>query len=479
MRILLSPAAVLFLLLLLAQLVKKTDSRTKYMSLVIFTASNELFLGIGGLFKIGTYEINYSYIATIVTLLYGVIHFGKRLKSKDVNMLLVFWGIIIAGMIWRMISPGAIYSTDHTMVADDLFNGSKTLIKMEVTLYSWITLFRTLMFSIILMIFKNVYSEFSFNKVISKMIPFCKGYIIFGLVEFVINNIINPVLVRNIIIFLFGAGENSAAIPYYRAHLYTVLLTCREPSLAMYALLFCILMLLWKNNPKKKRINTVLVLIGTGIMVISLTITGLLYTGILILFWLSKHDKRKVQKFAGIVVVVLLGGIAFVVGTNNGIKEYFLTRLQNALSLIRYVFDNLGSSSVFTAFGAGSEVVRAYSMLNNLGVFIASPLLGCGLGTATCFSGWITVLSNIGLLGVISYIGIQKRVLKKTCSKDYITSAIVFGVAFTLQGGIADILESMFYIIWVILGDRILQSYRTQKMKKGIVYEDLLCSSAL
>jgi hypothetical protein len=52
----------------------------------------------------------------------------------------------------------------------------------------------------------------------------------------------------------------------------------------------------------------------------------------------------------------------------------------------------------------GSEASRIIGMVESFSSYLARPIIGLGLGTTYCVSGIVSILSNIGLLGLVVWI---------------------------------------------------------------------------
>ena len=460
---------VVFLILQFYILLRKEGAKKKYVSLFIFSAFCEIFYNLGYLLKFGGYEVNLPYISIIITALWGILLCSKRIISFHGKYLMLFYLSLILGLLWRLISPSEIIGINHYVQIDSLATGSP-MVKLEVLGYSYLILIRTILCFFSLACFGENFDQKVFRKVLSKYIPIFRFIIVFAVVEFVSNNFINPNLVRNIVIKLFGMVSGAYITPSFRGMFFSICLICWEPSLANYALFFCVLGLLWNMNAKNDKKAFIYVLIAVLMMIISMSLTGLMFAAMIIAFMLFRknvRDKSKKIIFMFVPVTIIAGG--FLMLSSSGIQNYLIDRLVTTWKSIEYMAENPQSLSIFKVFGGASETVRFYSIFNNLYVWTKSPLFGIGAGTVSSASGWVSALANGGIIGIYLILKFYKWVSKKVGLLDYKVAALLIGTLFTFQGGLTDIFCSTYYFIWVILTAEIISNYKIKEKYEVMV----------
>lgn len=468
MKVSITIGNIVFLIMQFYIFLRKEGSKKKFASLFVFTAFCEIFYNLGYIFKIGGYEVNLPYISIIITFIWGIILLSKRMITFRGKYLILFYLSMMLGLIWRIISPSEIIGINHNVQIDSLATGS-SMAKLEVSGYSFIILIRTILCSFSLACFAEVFDNNNFRKVLGKYIPIFKFVIIFAVVEFLSNNFINPNLIRTIVIDIFGRSSGAYVTPSFRGIFYSICLTCWEPSLANYALLFCVLAILWNMNIKNSKKDIIYVVIAILMMVISMSLTGLLIALMVIALMLSRknvRDKSKKIIFVTIPVIIIIGG--YLVLSSSGVQNYITDRLATTWKSIVYMVENPQSLSIFNVFGGASEALRFYSMFNNLYVWTRSPFLGIGIGTVSSNSGWISVLANVGIIGTFLILKIYKNISKRVRLPDYKVAALLIGVIFTFQGGLTDVFCSTYYYMWIILTSEIITNYKI-KGKQGVM----------
>ena len=361
--------------------------------------------------------------------------------------------VILIGFVIRTNSNQIILSTDHTMISDQLFMGAK-LKQMEITSYSIITFVKFILVSLNFSIFIICFDIKYFLEICRRYNKVMIFFVVFATVEIISNNFISSTLIRDIVLFLFRAtGSSTVQVPYYRAGLYSILLTAREPSLAVYELFFAVIIL--SINAIQKNvfiINSCCICLACLIMIASLSLTGILFvfTLLLILFVKNFFIEKITKKKMVLLSVLVISLCVVVVIIPYDVKKYYLDRANNAIYFVKYVFENPNSNEIFTNFG-GSEIFRIYSIINNIQCFAQSPWFGVGIGTCTAFSGVAMLLSNIGIFGILSYLFYFLKTFRLIKIKHIKTTMFFIFFINLLQGGIVELM-CCFYLVIIFIG---------------------------
>jgi len=453
---------VLFVFIQLYLLLRKEVVKKKFISLFTFAVFCEIFFNLGYLFKLGAYEVNRPYIAQVVAFLWGLLIVYKKIIVFNSRFLLLFYISLIVGILWRLISPSRLIGINHDVPVDSLATGG-SMVELKITGYSYIIFIRTILCSFLLVCFSRTFERNVFSRLVSQYVPIFKIVVIFSFFEFISNNFINPNLVRSIVIDIFGLSSGAYTTPSVRGGLYSICLTCWEPSLANFALFFCLLGILWSINVSKNRKDIIYIFISAMMMALSMSLTGLLFIAtLLVIMMFRKNVRDKTLKVISILLPISIIGIAIVLLSSNTLN-YLTSRVSTTFSSIAYMFEYPQQLSIFNVFGGASETVRFYSMFNNLYVWAKTPLFGVGIGAISCTSGWISAIANVGIIGIIIYLMFYKEISKRMKLGNYRIAAVILGIAFTLQGGLVDIFCSTFYYAWIIIISDIISNYKTKE----------------
>ena len=461
---------IVFLIIQFYIFLRKEDARKKYVSLFVFTAFCEIFYNLGFLFKVGSYEVNLPYISTIVTFIWGIIISIKRIITIRGKYLIFFYISLIIGILWRLVSPSEVIGINHFVQIDSLATGS-SMVRLELTGYSFLIFIRTILCSFSLTFFAAAYEKNDFIKIIRKYVPIFKFVIAFAVVEFISNNLIDPNLIRNIVVDIFGRSSGAYLTPSFRGVFYSICLTCWEPSLANYALFFSSSAIFWNMNYSKRKNEYIFILVAALMMLLSMALTGLVFIMTIIALMLFRKNVRdKVVKIFFIAIPTGLITAGFLLISSSEAKVYIISRLVTTGQSIIYMIENPQSLSIFSVFGGASETLRFFSMFNNLYVWTRSPFIGNGIGTASSCSGWISALANIGIIGIFFLLKIYKGLSNQMGLKDYRLASLLIGAVFTIQGGLVDILCNTYYFIWIVLVAGIISNYRIKKIDSVTPY---------
>lgn len=434
------------------------------LSIAVFS---ELFLKVGYIASFGGFELNYDDLGFAVLFLYCTITFFtnfKLLKQKTAP-LLVFFFILCFSLVFRQFSSKTILSVDHSFTFDNLFESSNySLIPMKPTFYSIVSLLRSSAFAFTGMVVSCYINKQFVRKFAKQMSAFIACYIVLGLGEFFLNNFVSPTLVRKAVLFLFGNGQNTVFVPYYRAGLYSINLTQKEPSHVGQSLFLCSFLLLFaslSSKGKRGRIsNFVWLVLAQLLSLLTLSLTSFLGTFIFVVFAIAAYlvKKKKTYLIIPVFLLVLLFVFVPVLILASG---YLQDKMAGFSDFLAFYINNPFDYSIFRKYG-GSVVFRGYSILNALQIFLSNPLLGCGIGTNTSMSAVIGTLSNIGILGVIAYIYMYKKILGKQNVK--LVALVVACSFFMFVGNVSDIMYSFGFFLLLIYSSACIKVARQKNM---------------
>lgn len=375
---------------------KPTKAISRLWGLTIF---GFLFLDLGWFMKIGTYELDYYFLGYGFLFLYLITHIRNlNMKSKAFEITLGIIILLFLGLLFRSISSEVILTIDHSIISDSLWSGS-SLVAISVNSYTYIVLIKSIIFFLCIGMSASEIKKLDIKAINDILSIGAIAFICLGLFEFLLNNSVNPTLFRNLIFKLFGENDTAVKIPYYRAGLYSLLITCKEPSYVSQTLFYCSIILAFSYSITKKKNYVSWVILSVVTSLITLTVSAVFLSVILliILFYCSYGKIRKRITIASIFALI----IGFVtVSIKPDILSYYLGRTSGISDLFSLFLISPTNPLIFSTTG-GSLVFRLYAMLNVGLVWIKHPLFGIGIGTATSDCGLITILSNVGIVGLI------------------------------------------------------------------------------
>ena len=356
-----------------------------------------LVFDIGYFAKIGSFTIEYNYIFSIINLVFAIYTlFFKKNGKKNIKILLWFLGFLLASLLMPLIFDWKFLSVPFTGSWDNYFGSNLIMHQVGFSSHSISMFARCVIFCLSAYAFsKNITKDdiFRYSKILFKVSKFVIAFSIF---EFIFINLIDEFYLRKLFFNFFGYSEATYVLPKITSNgIYIPMGFMREPSSyarSLFILAINNILLIMFKYKKKKVISNLICLIV--LLLISKSLSAFIYIGtiILILLYLIKNKKIKTVVFFSIpviliIILLLMGGRLNNIFHAFGILDKMPSELERA-----------------------SETIRIYSIFNNLKYFIKYPIFGCGFGTIYSYSSVVTILTNIGIVGVVLYIKVIHRI---------------------------------------------------------------------
>lgn len=357
----------------------------------IYSVLGLLVLDIGYVAKIGSFTVEYNYIFSIINFIFSVFFlFKNRPSKKNVVLFCILFGYLFISMFLPFIFNIKLNSVAFND-SWDLYFGAKDLQIITFSKHSFMMFARTVIFILSFYCFcKNTTKDDLINY--SKKIFYVSNFIIIlSMLEFLISNCINEFAFRRFCLNFFGHSDSTYELSRMTNDgIYLPMALMREPSSYVRSLfIFCInniMYILFVNYKNKITIYNIVILIL--ILLLSKSLSAIIYlVGIFILLWcLIKQKKRR--------VIVLIFSIILLLFASFIMKDRFL-KFFDSFSLLSKSPKDLYK---------GSELIRLYSINNNIQYFFKYFIFGCGFGTIYCYSSIVTLLVNFGVIGTVIYI---------------------------------------------------------------------------
>ncbi|WP_373140649.1 hypothetical protein [Beduini massiliensis] len=240
---------------------------------------------------------------------------------------------------------------------------------------------------------------------------------------------------------IFGIGDDTSSL-LKRGSLITIYGLCTEPSSLALSLFYIGLGIISVEKCKKIILLKLLVLCFIGILTGSM-LFYLLFLLLVTSFLLNKSNNiiliirsHKILFFCILLAIINF----FIIFSFTQLGSYYLNRVYNIIDIIFSGKHNLNSESV-----------RIYSAIEMIQVFIRSPLIGSGLGTAYGYSSLLTFLANFGLCGVLFYFYIWKYFIGKIAIKKIIYIVFPLLISLLIHGSINTFVFPQFiYLLFLV-----------------------------
>lgn len=357
----------------------------------MFSFFSSILLNAGFVLKISSFAIDYSMFISIFMVFIVLKVFFKKGFQNIINLkVLALITSIFISLIPVLFFKNSIVSVPFGEPWEVYFGqyGKQMPIIDSISLTQFLGMFiRLLIFISIIMAFKTLQLNNKFLCTLVLKSPYVSFFvIILSAIEFFISNSVSPSLFRNIIInFLGGFDSSTYILPRQLNNIYMPLLTFREPSNFSICLIVLILCQFYVYKLKNKKITLITIFMLIVLMLTINSMSSLLYLICLLLVVFFSVQQVQIKFF------ILLSGLILLIISSLLFNE----RLTELFKYFPLLFSD---SSI--GLPMKSELVRLYSIANNLKLFLNYPLFGCGFSLAYSFSGLVTTLSNIGLIGL-------------------------------------------------------------------------------
>ena len=273
-----------------------------------------------------------------------------------------------------------------------------------------------------------------------RFIKYTTIMILVGYLEFFTENLFDSLFVTNSAVTFFGkSGAQQIMITYDRGWSNIQVFT-KEASMfstsLLYSVIIAVNMVILQGKKKKY-----LYYIGASmlLMVINRSMSSYVYVFLLVVyitylrpFSTIKHGTNpKIAFWLLFVIVLVLSSQTLLMS-----DSYLSNRLNESITQLSGFRDE--------SFTNTSEGLRYFGMYHCLSIFADRPLFGVGLGCIACVSGVITLLSNIGLLGLCSYVALVSPSIRGISRLDSILLMLLVVIAPNL---LLNDLNTMFALI--------------------------------
>ena len=330
----------------------------------------ELFANAGKMFDIAGMEVLYSDTLWAILGIYSIFYLITNPINKSVFIRnSVFLAVLLASLFSEAIVP---YSED--------FSIRSILIAIR--------------FLLMIVVYRSVgmnFSEIEREYILKLMVVFQKVTYIVVCIEMVIKLFFDSSLYFGLINILLGVSTNQVNWLVIRGGIPAFQALCKEPSHLAICLFFACLIDLWLME--RKKINGIFFIINCLLLLLSGSLSSILFVSVLILAYLVVMKISK-KKIIFVALILALIPVAILALDKTGLALYYMERLSNSLSLMKSRDFDIDSS----------EGVRLGSLFSSLELFKNRPFLGIGLGNNVSTCAFPSLLSTIGILGVLTYL---------------------------------------------------------------------------
>jgi hypothetical protein len=350
---------------------------------------------------LGASEIQYGDIVLGLTFTSAVVHISGAQVHKGVlfcSSLLIL--SILLGILSLINYPPdvMVIGFNNSGGWDAYLRGElSNLMPVSYSFQSILMLLRVCFFTTILIVAKSVFSFKDWMRVLDLLTFIAKILVIFGFLEIFIRLIFNFDL--NLILNdFFGRGiSTGGGISRLQG-------LSREPS--MYALVLFNMMILFLVSIKVEKNSSrdifwIFCILFIGAMANSFSFLVSIFSFLILVSAITSSGKGTFRLMKFYLFGITTGTFILIFLTISWWESTYL--FQRIIESITQAQNGISRTYVI-GVDYGSEASRIIGMLESFRSFLARPILGLGLGTTYCVSGFVSILANIGLLGLIIWI---------------------------------------------------------------------------
>ena len=244
----------------------------------------------------------------------------------------------------------------------------------------------------------------------SKFIKYSSISVLVGYVEFFTENLFESLMVTDSAITFFGEAGSQQAILTFDRGWSNIQVFTKEASMystsLLYSTIVALNMIVLSGKEKQYYVYLIAVFI---LLLLNSSMSSYVYaflTVVLVLYLRPFSEGEQIQTNPRVALYLIFGAFLLVFGSQIFLSSdtYLATRLNESLLQL----ENFSGQG----FTYSSEGVRYFGIAHCLSIFVDRPLFGIGFGCVTCVSGIVTLLTNIGLFGVVAYILLIKPILQ-------------------------------------------------------------------
>jgi len=342
-----------------------------------------------------------------------------RIPFKMAVMSFVFIICIYMGLIWELVDPVTFPVVNDYADWDPITMGIAMKEPVMVD-YKEQALFLIVIITYILDLFllKCLYANKDMVAMLQKVVKTSQIFVYFGVLEFIVKNIINaPEAVYQFKTLFFGVREHTQISATKRIFdWYSLEGVTTEPShfvmslflISVFSMIFMIIKRRYDGKISGFKggrgyfFLIVLLMIGSGGFSALWYVTMLLVAAMIFKLQLYKAKLQSLAKYGfATILVVAFAFLIFYLLYQYG-PDSFQYRMDIALDFLDNMFS--GSSNLIYMMAVDSTVTRFISIHDVFLDFLQRPVFGIGIGIEEAFDEVVSMLSYVGILGLLCWI---------------------------------------------------------------------------
>ncbi len=393
------PFGLFLVMLLVLAFLTSNSTKTLFKNLFLLEITFSVFkLNYGYFFKAGSLEIQYGEIVLAATVIVASIQLlVSRLDNSVLGAGLSLIFVVLIGVVTLRLDP-----PDVLVIGFDAYGGWDGYLRGELenlappvfSNQSLLMGLRVIFYVILIVAAKSCFDRADWLKMLEILVNISKFLILYGLLEICLRYGLNIDL-NSVLNYLMGQGVSTGG-GATRLQGFS-----REPShyaLALFnmGVLFLVRMCVTKKKDENKFWLALIVAIGALANTFSfwvVVVSALFLAGLLAGFRNGKIEIPSVIGFGSLALIFLGSAFAY-----SWIAESTLSfRL---LEVFVQAQNSLAQTYVI-GVDYGSEASRIIGIVESFRAYLSHPFFGLGIGTTYCVSGFVSILANVGAVGLL------------------------------------------------------------------------------
>lgn len=390
---------------------RNTNLKNKIIFQTVVTLFIYIFVNRGYFIKSDLLNIDNWQAALLMEFILLLVN---RKISKISKSFLVFFVCLLISVVTLLAFPAI---NAHVVGAAGEYEYYMSgLMQYGVPTFTKFTIFFFVLAVIQALVFDSVYFELkgdinSVRAIIKMLSKFCIFILIFGSIEAITKDVFNSNIFTEVLVVVLGEGTSSFNDLIIRGSFYMLTGLNRECSHFVYALGIAVVVLFTDfvdTHRKSRLIYVVLAMIlillsGAFSMIMVILILLALFS----IYYVNNNESlftknvKKVFLVSLVIFAVFIGitCISFVFSSDSYISE----RMSDTITYLSIIFTKDASYYVGLP-SIRSSLVRMYSVWHTLINWTQRPLFGLGIATTYCHGPSALTLSEIGVVGIASYL---------------------------------------------------------------------------
>lgn len=381
-------ALVLFSLLAIG-FIRAKGYVSLYMYLLKVMILFSIYIQIGYVIDLVSYQVEYSEFLMVVSLIFGIPLIIKNTKLK-LSSTFLFFTLMLTVLIGYWLLLNADYSELVLPVGgswDRVVFGTEVLQEVAFSSSHILRFIRLMMFISLYLLLDKLFLKDQEKKDTIKKFIVNSGVVmvIICLIEQFTKGIMGSTIFVDFTSNVFGIAESQVTINFQRGGMFALQGLALEPGSLSTSFIPAVLILLTSNLFTGKR-RTIYLLSFMYVMISSGSFAGFALSS-LFFFWFLFSDKKQVVRKLIIIGLISFIGVIYVMSNESlmVIVDYYSLRVQSLLQ----------------GGGMGSERPRMLSITTAMDTFYRHPFFGVGFGSTDVFGLIPTLLASVGAFGTI------------------------------------------------------------------------------